>query len=60
RDIKEMKDVFESTKSELCEQEKQNDILKDKLLEVSLKHEVELSVLLNHECVDNSLHAEIE
>ncbi|GJT99294.1 retrovirus-related pol polyprotein from transposon TNT 1-94 [Tanacetum coccineum] len=30
------------------------------LLEVSLKHEVELSVLLNHECVDNSLHAEIE
>ncbi|GJQ98575.1 hypothetical protein Tco_0009714 [Tanacetum coccineum] len=60
RDIKEMKDVFESTESELCEQEKQNDFLKDQLLEVSLKHEVELSVLLNHECVDNSLHAEIE
>ncbi|GKD84599.1 hypothetical protein Tco_1355753 [Tanacetum coccineum] len=47
-------------KSELCELEKQNDFLKDQLLEVSLKHEVELSVLLNHECVDNSLHAEIE
>ncbi|GJV84468.1 integrase, catalytic region, zinc finger, CCHC-type containing protein [Tanacetum coccineum] len=60
RDIKEMKDVFESTESALCEQEKQNDFLKDQLLEVSLKHEVELSVLLNHECVDNSLHAEIE
>ncbi|GJR35904.1 retrovirus-related pol polyprotein from transposon TNT 1-94 [Tanacetum coccineum] len=60
RDIKEMKDVFESTESELCELEKQNDFLKDKLLEVSLKHEVELSVLLNHECVNNSLHAEIE
>ncbi|GKD55297.1 hypothetical protein Tco_1288684 [Tanacetum coccineum] len=60
RDIKEMEDVFESTKSELCELEKQNDFLKDQLLEVSLKHEVELSVLLNHECVDNSLHAEIE
>ncbi|GJR03313.1 integrase, catalytic region, zinc finger, CCHC-type containing protein [Tanacetum coccineum] len=60
RDIKEMKDVFESTKSKLCELEKQNDFLKDQLLEVSLKHEVELSVLLNHECVDNSLHAEIE
>ncbi|GJR76683.1 retrovirus-related pol polyprotein from transposon TNT 1-94 [Tanacetum coccineum] len=60
RDIKEMKDVFESTESELCELEKQNDFLKDQLLEVSLKHEVELSVLLNHECVDNSLHAEIE
>ncbi|GKA73843.1 hypothetical protein Tco_0780145 [Tanacetum coccineum] len=52
RDIKEMKDVFESTKSELCELEKQNDFLKDQLLEVSLKHEVELSVLLNLDCVD--------
>ncbi|GJX22038.1 hypothetical protein Tco_0226483 [Tanacetum coccineum] len=60
RDIKEMKDVIESTESELCELEKQNDFLKDQLLEVSLKHEVELSVLLNHECVDNLLHAEIE
>ncbi|GJV11065.1 hypothetical protein Tco_1352606 [Tanacetum coccineum] len=60
RDIKEMKDVFESIESELCELEKQNDFLKDQLLEVSLKHEVELSVLLNHECVDNSLHDEIE
>ncbi|GJU34105.1 hypothetical protein Tco_1182459 [Tanacetum coccineum] len=60
RDIKEMKDVFESTESELWELEKQNDFLKDQLLEASLKHEVELSVLLNHECVDNSLHAEIE
>ncbi|GJV27553.1 hypothetical protein Tco_1384001 [Tanacetum coccineum] len=29
RDIKEMKDVFESTESELCELEKQNDFLKD-------------------------------
>nr|GEV30332.1 retrotransposon protein, putative, Ty1-copia subclass [Tanacetum cinerariifolium] len=60
RDIKEMKDVFESTGSKLCELQKQNDCLKDQLLEASLKHQVELSVLLNHECVDNSLHAEIE
>ncbi|GJT51838.1 hypothetical protein Tco_0977995 [Tanacetum coccineum] len=60
RDIKEMKDVFESTESELCEIKKQNNFLKDQLLEASLKHEVEISVLLNHECVDNSLHAEIE
>ncbi|GJW98523.1 hypothetical protein Tco_0180331 [Tanacetum coccineum] len=60
RDIKEMKDVFESTESELCEIKKQNDFLKDQLLEASLKHEVEISVSLNHECVDNSLHAEIE
>ncbi|GJR62849.1 hypothetical protein Tco_1505011 [Tanacetum coccineum] len=60
RDIKEMNDVFESTESELCKLEKQNNFLKDQLLEVSLKHEVELRVLLNHECVDNSLHDEIE
>ncbi|GJT64619.1 hypothetical protein Tco_1016099 [Tanacetum coccineum] len=60
RDIKEMKYVFESTESELCEIKKQNDFLKDQLLEASLRHEVEISVLLNHECVDNSLHAEIE
>ncbi|GJS99158.1 retrovirus-related pol polyprotein from transposon TNT 1-94 [Tanacetum coccineum] len=38
-DIKEMKDVFESTESELDEQEKQNDLLKDQLLEASLKHD---------------------
>ncbi|GJR17877.1 integrase, catalytic region, zinc finger, CCHC-type containing protein [Tanacetum coccineum] len=60
RDIKEMKDVFESIEIELYEQKKQNDFLKDQLLEASLKHEVEISVLLNHECVDNSLHAKIE
>ncbi|GKA47845.1 hypothetical protein Tco_0740803, partial [Tanacetum coccineum] len=42
RDIKEMKDVFESTESELDELEKQNDLLKDQLLEASLKHDVEL------------------
>ncbi|GJR30025.1 retrovirus-related pol polyprotein from transposon TNT 1-94 [Tanacetum coccineum] len=60
RDIKEMKDVFESTESELCEIKKQNYFLKDQLLEASLKHEVEISVLLNHKCEDNSLHAEIE
>ncbi|GJT28875.1 hypothetical protein Tco_0909150 [Tanacetum coccineum] len=40
RDIKEMKDVFESTESELDELEKQNDLLKDQLLEASLKHDV--------------------
>ncbi|GJZ11809.1 integrase, catalytic region, zinc finger, CCHC-type containing protein [Tanacetum coccineum] len=60
RDIKEMKEVFESTESELCEIKKQNDFLKDQLVEASLKHEVEISVLINHECEDNSLHAELE
>nr|GEX10082.1 retrovirus-related Pol polyprotein from transposon TNT 1-94 [Tanacetum cinerariifolium] len=59
-DIKEMKDVFESTESELYDLKKQNDFLKDQLLEASLKHQVEISVLLEHECVDNSLHAEIK
>ncbi|GJR28515.1 hypothetical protein Tco_1104747 [Tanacetum coccineum] len=60
RDIKEMKDVFESTESELDELEKQNDLLKDQLLEASLKHDVELCVLLNHECIDKILNAELQ
>ncbi|GJT11534.1 hypothetical protein Tco_0858576 [Tanacetum coccineum] len=60
RDIKEMKDVFDSTKCKLYEIKKQNDFLKDQLLDASLRHEVEIRVLLNHECVYNSLHAEIE
>nr|GEX19492.1 hypothetical protein [Tanacetum cinerariifolium] len=60
RDIKEMKDVFKLTKSELCELQKKINFLKDQLLEASLKHQVEISVLLHHECVDNSLHAETE
>ncbi|GJT17853.1 integrase, catalytic region, zinc finger, CCHC-type containing protein [Tanacetum coccineum] len=42
RDIKEMKDIFESTESELDELEKQNELLKDQLLKASLKHDVEL------------------
>ncbi|GJV55085.1 integrase, catalytic region, zinc finger, CCHC-type containing protein [Tanacetum coccineum] len=60
RDIKEMKDVFESTERELDELEKQNDLLKDQLLEASLKHDVELCVLLNHECVDKILSDELD
>ncbi|GJR79116.1 hypothetical protein Tco_0149901 [Tanacetum coccineum] len=60
KDIKEMKNVFEYIASELYEIKKQNNFLKDQLLEASLKHEVEISVLLNHKCEDNSLHAEIE
>ncbi|GJX37166.1 integrase, catalytic region, zinc finger, CCHC-type containing protein [Tanacetum coccineum] len=49
RDIKEMKDVFKSTESELYELEKQNDFLKDQLLEVSLKHEVDTRCEVNHD-----------
>ncbi|GJU53261.1 hypothetical protein Tco_1226975, partial [Tanacetum coccineum] len=59
-DIKEMKDGFESTESEIDELEKQNDLLKDQLLEASLKQDVELCVLINHECVDKILNAELE
>ncbi|GJZ60567.1 hypothetical protein Tco_0616383 [Tanacetum coccineum] len=55
-----MKDVFESTESELDELEKQNDLLKDQLLEASLKHDVELCVLLNHECIDKILSDKLD
>ncbi|GJS28239.1 hypothetical protein Tco_0488859 [Tanacetum coccineum] len=40
KDIKEMKDVFESTESELNELEKQNELLKDQLLEASLAEDI--------------------
>ncbi|GJW42770.1 hypothetical protein Tco_0071569 [Tanacetum coccineum] len=59
-DIKEMKNVFDSAESDLCEIKKQNEFLEDQLLEATIKHEVEISVFKGHECVDNSLHAEIE
>ncbi|GJX26559.1 hypothetical protein Tco_0232855 [Tanacetum coccineum] len=42
RDIKEMKDVFEQNDVYLDEIERQNDLLKDQLLEASLKHDIEL------------------
>ncbi|GJV70759.1 integrase, catalytic region, zinc finger, CCHC-type containing protein [Tanacetum coccineum] len=57
---KRRKDVLCSTESELDELEKQNDLLKDQLLEASLKHDVELCVLLNHECVDKILSDELD
>ncbi|GJZ05891.1 reverse transcriptase domain, reverse transcriptase zinc-binding domain protein [Tanacetum coccineum] len=55
-----MKDVFEATKSDLCKTWKQNELLKDQLLETNLKHEIECCVLLSHECVDNNIKDEIE
>ncbi|GJS45491.1 hypothetical protein Tco_0595612 [Tanacetum coccineum] len=58
--IKKMKDAFEQNDVYLDEIERQNDLLKDQLLEASLKHDIELCVLLNHECVDKSLHDELE
>ncbi|GJT64587.1 hypothetical protein Tco_1016067 [Tanacetum coccineum] len=59
RDIKEMKDVFDSSKRDLSETWKQNNILKDQHLEATLKHEIDCCVLLSHECVDNNMHDEI-
>ncbi|GJV77177.1 hypothetical protein Tco_1508761 [Tanacetum coccineum] len=55
-----MKDVFYSSKSDLSEIWKQNELLKDQLLEATLKHEIECCVLLNHECVENNIQDEIE
>ncbi|GJU53509.1 retrovirus-related pol polyprotein from transposon TNT 1-94 [Tanacetum coccineum] len=60
RDIKEMKDVFDSTKSDLSKTWKQNKRLKDQLLKEKLKHEIECCVLLSHECVNNNMQDEIE
>ncbi|GKB87657.1 hypothetical protein Tco_0959929 [Tanacetum coccineum] len=53
-------DAFEQNDVYLDEIERQNDLLKDQLLEASLKHDIELCVLLNHEFVDKSLHDELE
>ncbi|GJT87079.1 hypothetical protein Tco_1068796 [Tanacetum coccineum] len=59
-DIKEMKDVFDSTESDLSETWKQNEFLNDQILEAKLKHEIECCVLLSHECVNNDVQDEIE
>ncbi|GJX88353.1 putative ribonuclease H-like domain-containing protein [Tanacetum coccineum] len=59
-DIKEMKDAFAQNDVYLDEIEEENDLLKDQLLEALLKHEVEMCVLLNHECVDRLLHDDLE
>ncbi|GKB38732.1 hypothetical protein Tco_0883674 [Tanacetum coccineum] len=55
-----MKDVFYSSKSDLSEIWKQNELLKDQLLEATLKREIECCVLLNHECVENNIQDEIQ
>ncbi|GJZ04107.1 integrase, catalytic region, zinc finger, CCHC-type containing protein [Tanacetum coccineum] len=46
--------------NDLSETWKQNRILKDQLLEATLKHEIECCVLLSHECVDNNMQDEIK
>ncbi|GKA27527.1 hypothetical protein Tco_0713695 [Tanacetum coccineum] len=60
RDIKEMKDVYESTENDLCETSKRNELLKEQLLEAKIKHAIEYCMLLSYECVDNSMQDEIE
>ncbi|GJY02950.1 hypothetical protein Tco_0361102 [Tanacetum coccineum] len=55
-----MKDVFDSIESDLNETWKQNKLLEDKLLEATLKHEIECDVMLSHECVDNIMQDEIK
>ncbi|GKB10402.1 hypothetical protein Tco_0844325, partial [Tanacetum coccineum] len=55
-----MKDVFVSTENDLSETWKQNELLKDQLLEAKLKHKIKCCVLLSHECVDNNMQDEIE
>ncbi|GKE41659.1 hypothetical protein Tco_1468943 [Tanacetum coccineum] len=47
-------------KQKLCRIGRQNDLLKEQLLEASLKYDIELCVLLNHECVDKTLNDELE
>ncbi|GKC15756.1 integrase, catalytic region, zinc finger, CCHC-type containing protein [Tanacetum coccineum] len=59
-DIKEMKDVFDSTENDLNTTWNQKELLKDQLLEEKLKHEIECCVLLSHECVNNNVQDEIE
>ncbi|GKE38436.1 hypothetical protein Tco_1461841 [Tanacetum coccineum] len=59
KDIKEMKDVFDSTESDLSATCKQNDLLNDQLLEAKLKHKIKCCVLLSHECVDNNVQEDI-
>ncbi|GJW09544.1 integrase, catalytic region, zinc finger, CCHC-type containing protein [Tanacetum coccineum] len=59
-DIKEMKDVFDSTKSALSATWKQNKLLNDQLLEAKIKHGIECCVFLSHKCVNNNVHDEIK
>ncbi|GKD02280.1 hypothetical protein Tco_1177254 [Tanacetum coccineum] len=61
RDVKEMKDVFVSVENDLDETYKQNELLKDKLLEASLTEDIKNLVITS--CVEiknKDLHDETE
>ncbi|GKC62414.1 hypothetical protein Tco_1095012 [Tanacetum coccineum] len=59
-DIKEMKEVFDSTESAINATWKHNELLNDQLLEATIKHEIVCCVLLSHECKSNNVKDEIE
>ncbi|GKA80631.1 hypothetical protein Tco_0787323 [Tanacetum coccineum] len=61
RDVKEMEDVFDSVENDLDETFKQNEFLKDRLLEASLAEDIKNLVITS--CVEirnKDLHDEIE
>ncbi|GJX72217.1 hypothetical protein Tco_0309388 [Tanacetum coccineum] len=53
RDVKEIKDVFVSVENDLDETFKQNELLKDQLLEVSLAEDVKNLVIISYDTVCN-------
>nr|GEV11065.1 ribonuclease H-like domain-containing protein [Tanacetum cinerariifolium] len=55
-DVQVMMNVFESMESELDETLKQNELLKDSLLEVTLTHDVEKCVLMHSESKNDYLN----
>ncbi|GJR28139.1 hypothetical protein Tco_1104371 [Tanacetum coccineum] len=61
RDVKEMKDVFDSVENDLDETFKQNEFLKDRLLEASLAEDIKNLVITSCVKIRNKyLHDEIE
>ncbi|GJW97571.1 hypothetical protein Tco_0179379 [Tanacetum coccineum] len=60
--VRDTEDILEDAteKIDFSETWKQNELLKDQLLEATLKHEIKCCVLLSHECVDNDMHDQIE
>ncbi|GJT37330.1 hypothetical protein Tco_0937195 [Tanacetum coccineum] len=58
-DVQVMMNVFESMKSELDETLKQNVLLKDRLLEATLIHDVEKYVLMHSKTKNDDLNVEI-
>ncbi|GJU31609.1 hypothetical protein Tco_1175198 [Tanacetum coccineum] len=60
KDIKELKEVFDSTESAFNATWNHNELLNDQLLEAKIKHKIVCCVLTNHECESNNVQDEIE